>query len=373
SGVAPHQGASVLPVPLRPGDRRRTLPHVGVEGVGDHGRVARPHVRARHPHLRGGQSARRRQDPAHAQLPGVRVRRCGRVAELRRDVGAVPGRGQTGHGAADQDARCQRVTPGLKICDHPARQRADGPAQDAADGCPRRRPRPPPERQRPPQEWQRALGPVAPVTVVERDLLRMRIGITYDLRQDAPLPVGAPDDLYEEFDGHVTVAAIADVLRGLGHDVIELGNGKEMLEKLLADPPEFVFNFAEGQGIGRSRESRVPAVLEMLGIPYTGSDGATQGLCLDQDRTKRSVYTAHVQTPGWNSVALAEEMPDDPKRFPTLAGSGLSLPVIAKPSYEGSSKGIRNKCLIEKPEDFGPTVVALWKLYHQPIMVEEFI
>ena len=47
----------------------------------------------------------------------------------------------------------------------------------------------------------------------------MRIGITYDLRQDAPLPVGAPDDFYEEFDDPVTVAAIANVLRGLGHEV----------------------------------------------------------------------------------------------------------------------------------------------------------
>lgn len=201
----------------------------------------------------------------------------------------------------------------------------------------------------------------------------MRIGITYDLRQDGPLPVGAPDDLYEEFDSPVTVAAIADVLRGLGHKVVELGNGREMLKKLLADPPEFVFNFAEGQGIGRSRESRVPAVLEMLGIPYTGSDAATLGLCLDKDWTKRMVHTAAIPTPRWTTVAFAEDMPDDPKYYPNLAGSGLSLPVIAKPSYEGSSKGIRNKCLIERAQDFGPTIVGLSKLYRQPILVEEFI
>src|SRR5438552_3182461 len=63
----------------------------------------------------------------------------------------------------------------------------------------------------------------------------------------------------------------------------------------------------------------------------------------------------------------------EPKHYPTLAESGLTLPVIAKPTFEGSSKGIRNKCLIERPEDFGPTVVGLWKHYRQPIMVEEFI
>src|SRR5947209_3041172 len=99
----------------------------------------------------------------------------------------------------------------------------------------------------------------------------MRIGITYDLKA-AALPVGAPDDFQEEFDSPTTIEAIASVLRGLGHDVEKLGDGRELLERLLAEPPDLVFNFAEGEGIGRSREARVPALLEMLGIPYTGSD-----------------------------------------------------------------------------------------------------
>src|ERR1700676_2806075 len=101
--------------------------------------------------------------------------------------------------------------------------------------------------------------------------MTMRIGITYDLKTDAPPPAGAPDDYQEEFDSPDTVEAVAAVLRGLGHKVEELGDGRELLQRLLTDPPDFVFNFAEGQGIGRSREARVPAVLEMLGIPYNGS------------------------------------------------------------------------------------------------------
>jgi D-alanine-D-alanine ligase len=52
---------------------------------------------------------------------------------------------------------------------------------------------------------------------------------------------------------------------------------------------------------------------------------------------------------------------------------GLPLPVIAKPTCEGSSKGIRNRCVIRKPEEFGPTVVELWRNYQQPVLVEEFI
>src|SRR5258708_300643 len=132
----------------------------------------------------------------------------------------------------------------------------------------------------------------------------MRIGITFDLRQDAPLPAGAPDDLYEEFDDPRTVAAIAQVLCDPGHEGAELGNGRDFLKKLLSDPPEFVFNFAEGQGISRSRESRVPAVLEMLGIPHTGSDPATLGVCLDKDWARRMVQSVGVPVPDAITIAF---------------------------------------------------------------------
>src|SRR5215468_5061597 len=120
----------------------------------------------------------------------------------------------------------------------------------------------------------------------------MRIGITYDLKSDAPPPMGMPDDFQEEFDSPATIEAIAAVLRGLGHQVEKLGDGRPLLERLLAEPPEFVFNFAEGQGVGRSREARVPAVLEMLGIPYTGSDPLTLAVTLDKDCAKRLVAAA---------------------------------------------------------------------------------
>src|SRR5206468_4699879 len=125
----------------------------------------------------------------------------------------------------------------------------------------------------------------------------MRIGITYDLKADGPDRADLPDDFQEEFDSPATIEAIASVLRGLGHEVVKLGDGRELLERLLADPPEFVFNIAEGQGIGRSREARVPAVLEMLGIPHTGSDPLTLAVTLDKDCAKRLVRSVRVAVP----------------------------------------------------------------------------
>src|SRR6266511_5783979 len=125
----------------------------------------------------------------------------------------------------------------------------------------------------------------------------MRIGITYDLKDDGPAAPGRPDDFQEEFDSPATIEALAAVLRGLGHEVEKLGDGRRLLERLLADPPDLVFNLAEGQGVGRSREARVPAVLEMLGIPYTGSDPLTLAVTLDKDCAKRLVRSAGVAIP----------------------------------------------------------------------------
>src|SRR5258708_36345357 len=132
----------------------------------------------------------------------------------------------------------------------------------------------------------------------------MKIGITFDLKSAVPK---IHDDDEEEFDSPHTIEAIANVLRGLGHTVALLGDGREFLEKVLADRPDFVFNFAEGRGVSRAREARVPAVLEMLGIPFTGSDPFTMAITLDKDCAKKLVASAGVAVPA--SFALEPDMP----------------------------------------------------------------
>ena len=203
----------------------------------------------------------------------------------------------------------------------------------------------------------------------------MRIGIAFDLKPAGPPPAGAPDDLHEEFDAPVTVRAIGDVLRGLGHEVRELGDGRSFLEAVLRDPPDLVFNFAEGTGVSRSREARVPAVCEMLDIPYTGSDPLALAVALDKDMTRRVAEAAGVTVPKGFTLTFPHGPYDgDHAEFPPmLEATGLPLPVIAKPTCEGSSKGIRNRCLIRSAEEFGPTVLGLWHDYKQPVLVEEFI
>jgi D-alanine-D-alanine ligase len=203
----------------------------------------------------------------------------------------------------------------------------------------------------------------------------VRIGIAYTLKPATPIPAGAPDDLHEEFDSPATIRAIADALRQLGHSPIELGDGRQLLQSLLADPPDLVFNLAEGTGTSRNREARVPAVCEMLGIPHTGSDVLTLALCLDKDMCRRIVQEADVRVPEGILVTFQDGKYDgDFHEFSGMvAETGLALPLIAKPVCEGSSKGIRSRCLIEKLDDVGPTIVSLWNDYRQGVLLEEFI
>jgi len=203
----------------------------------------------------------------------------------------------------------------------------------------------------------------------------MRIGIAYTLKPSTPLPAGTPDDAHEEFDSPATIRAIADGIGQMGHTPVELGDGRDLLQRLLTDPPDLVFNLAEGTGTSRNREARVPAVCEMLGVPHTGSDVLTLALCLDKDMCRRVVQDADVRVPDGILITFDGDAYDgDYHEFPGMvAETGLRVPLIAKPVWEGSSKGIRSKCLIEKLEDVGPTVVSLWNDYRQGVLLEEFI
>jgi D-alanine-D-alanine ligase len=213
----------------------------------------------------------------------------------------------------------------------------------------------------------------------------LRIGIAFDLAPTDPaLRNEGPDDRFEEFDRPETVEAIAEVIRGEGHEVILLDDGREFLTRVLADPPDFVFNIAEGEGVGRCREARVPAVLEMLGIPYSGSDPLTLAACLDKDVARRLVLADCAAPEGWTlDERLTGQVEDEIGAFLTGGilertgedeeGQLLPFRAILKPAFEGSSKGIRGRCIAETKEEAYDIYRRLAADYHQPILIEDFI
>ena len=194
----------------------------------------------------------------------------------------------------------------------------------------------------------------------------MKIGLSYDLKENVHTAADCPDDALEEYDSRETVQAIAGALESIGHSVVNLGGGREFLSNITCERIDMVFNIAEGLGNLRSREAQVPSVLEMLGIPYSGSDPQCLAICLDKPLAKKLVATAGVATPRWRVI-------NDISQFTKAAWNGFPFPAIMKPSHEGSSKGIRHCCVAENARQATDLAEELLSHYHQPVMIEEFI
>jgi D-alanine-D-alanine ligase len=107
-------------------------------------------------------------------------------------------------------------------------------------------------------------------------------------------------------------------------------------------------------------------VLEMMGIPYTGSDPLTLAVCLDKILTKKLVALDDIPTPQWLVVNSEKELEKaNLKSFP--------FPSIVKPAAEGSSKGIRLTSLAENAAQAKKEMARVLRAYNQPVMLEEFI
>lgn len=194
----------------------------------------------------------------------------------------------------------------------------------------------------------------------------MRVGLSYDLKEAVALESSAPDDSLEEYDSPTTIEYIRRALEGSGHSVVKLGGGTELIRNILSEKVDIVFNIAEGRGNYRSREAQVPSILEMLDIPYVGSDPECLAICLDKPLTKKLVRLAGIPTPEWRVIINRQELLE-------TSWCDFPFPAIAKPAYEGSSKGIHANSLVDNPEQTKQTVGEMLELYRQPVMVEQFI
>jgi D-alanine-D-alanine ligase len=193
----------------------------------------------------------------------------------------------------------------------------------------------------------------------------MRIGLSYDLKE-AVAEHPAADDALEEYDSPETVETIARALEARGHTVVKLGGGVPLLDSLRRERPDIVFNIAEGRGNYRSREAQVPCLLEMLDIPYTGSDPGCLAVCLDKPLAKKLVAAEGVRTPRWRVIS-------DEAELEQLSWNGFPFPAIVKPACEGSSKGIRLTSLVRDARQAEDESKRILEGYRQPAMVEEFI
>ncbi len=168
-------------------------------------------------------------------------------------------------------------------------------------------------------------------------------------------------DTYAEWDTEETILAVKAALEQ-HHNVSLIEANEEAFQKFLQVQPDIVFNIAEGLR-GPSREAQIPAMLEMLGIPYTGSDPLTLGICLDKARTKEILSFHNIPTPPFAVIRSLEE----------FASCSVPFPAIVKPLYEGSSKGIFNSSVVRATSELKKEVERIHSEYHEPALVEVFL
>jgi D-alanine-D-alanine ligase len=188
----------------------------------------------------------------------------------------------------------------------------------------------------------------------------MNVALTYNLKKK---DTSKPEDYFSEYDSAETVDAILSALRSRGHSVqsVEADN-PNLLSYFKKNRVDMVFNIAEGKH-GKFRESEIPAILDWLGIPYTGSNTVSLAIALNKGLTKKILKAENIPTPAFQIFTKGTEQLDP----------SLKFPLIVKPNCEGSAKGINRANVVQDEQSLYDRMKELMGAYRQEMIVEEFI
>ncbi|HEU4616191.1 MAG TPA: ATP-grasp domain-containing protein, partial [Kofleriaceae bacterium] len=190
----------------------------------------------------------------------------------------------------------------------------------------------------------------------QRKVQPIRVGFTYNVKRS-----DTGDD-EAEWDPPETIIAIANALARQGHIVVHLEATPDLPRVLAEADVDLIFNIAEGVE-GRNREAQVPALCELLGIPYTGSDSATLAIALDKALGKKVLLQHDILTPKFQLMESPRER----------ISADMKYPLIVKPNAEGSSKGIGSTSIVDNEDELRAAVKDCVERYRQPALVEEYI
>lgn len=188
------------------------------------------------------------------------------------------------------------------------------------------------------------------------------VAVLGNLRRSAPHREGEPSDAWGDLDSESTMLALAEALEAGGNKAYFLEGDMSLPAKLARLKPDICFNMCEGH-FGDAREAHIPAMLEMMGIPYTGSRVLTQALCLDKALTKRVLSTHGIPTPAFQVFRNARE-----RRNPRL-----KFPLFVKPNREGSGMGVTPQSIVHNEAELRERVAYMTETYQQEALVERYI
>ena len=190
----------------------------------------------------------------------------------------------------------------------------------------------------------------------------MKVALLANLKQNAPIWPDMSPDHWDGLDSWETIQAIIIALEKAGHRVTFLEGDMSLYNNLLAIKPDICFNICEGH-FGNSPEAQIPAILELLRIPYTGSSVLTQALAQDKTMTKRLLSYHGLPTLGFQVFERDDEPLD----------SHLQFPLSAKPSRKGTDMRDEIKLIVGDEAQLRGQLHHIFEVYRQPALVERFI
>ncbi len=190
----------------------------------------------------------------------------------------------------------------------------------------------------------------------------MHVALLANLKKNAPTWPGMSPDQWDDLDSEETIEAISQALAAHGHRVTFLEGDVTLYDNLRQVRPDICFNICEGH-FGDGREAQVPAILEMLRLPYTGSRVLTLALTLDKPMTKRVLTYHDLPTPPFQTFERVNE-PLDP---------ALKFPLFAKPSREGTGMGVSAESIVHNEAQLRVQLERIFERYNQPALVEHYI
>jgi D-alanine-D-alanine ligase len=133
-------------------------------------------------------------------------------------------------------------------------------------------------------------------------------------------------------------ARVEDALGRLGHEVVALDVGGDLVKRLSAERPDVAFVAMHGVG---GEDGTAQELLEILGIPFTGPGAAACARCMDKSQAKHAIREAGLPTPDWFAFSQTAFRELGAADALDRLEQGLGFPLVVKPSRGGSSLGVK--------------------------------
>ena len=189
-----------------------------------------------------------------------------------------------------------------------------------------------------------------------------KVALLGNLKKNAPHWEGMPEDQWDDLDSEKTINALLTAIRSGGHTCEFLEGDITIVDTVRKFKPDICFNICESH-FGDAREAQVPAILEKLRIPYTGSKVLCLALGLDKPLTKRVLAYHDLPTPDFQAFERVDEPLDEKMKFP----------LFVKPSREGTGMGVSANSIVKNEAELREQIRLIIERYKQPALVETFI